>query len=117
MPGMIRCDEAELIEYVAGHGDRARLVLRDVPDVAVALDALQRAAGAICEIVHPDEPDDPLPNWCDAFLVDGEPVLHLDVQDWGPVYAGRIVTAVMTSLSAAEFDGRLEAFPRPGPPF
>jgi hypothetical protein len=114
---MIRCDEAELIGYVAGHGESARLVLLDVPDAAVALDALQRAAEAICEIAHPDEPDDPLPNWCDAFLVDGKPVLHLDVQDWGPVYAERIVAAVMTSLSTAELDGRLKPFPRPGPPF
>lgn len=114
---MIRCDEAELVDYVAGNGDRARLVLREAPDVAVALDALQRAAGAVCEIPHPVEPSAPLPNWCDAFLEDGEPVLHLDVQDWGQAYAERIVTAVVTSLSTAQFDGRLEPFPRPSPPF
>ncbi len=114
---MIRCDEAELIEYLAGHGDRARLALREVPDAAAALDALQRAAGAICEIPHPVEPSAPLPNWCDAFLVDGEPVLHLDVQDCGEAYAERIIAAVTASLSTAGFDGRLEPFPWPSPPF
>jgi hypothetical protein len=59
---MIRCDEARLIAYVASHGDRARLVLRDVPDMDTALAALQRAAAAICEIPHPDEPGLPQPS-------------------------------------------------------
>jgi hypothetical protein len=114
---VIRCDEGRLIEYVAGHGDGARLALRDAPDVGAALAALQRAATAICEIPHPDEPGAPLPNWCDAFLVEGEPVLHLDVQDWGQTYATRIIGAVVTSLSTADLDGRLEPFPWPSPPF
>ncbi len=114
---VIGCDEARLIEYVASHGDSARLALRDVPDVGAALVALQRAAAAICEIPHPDELSAALPNWCDAFLVEGEPVLHLDVQDWGEAYAAQIIGTVVRSLSTADLDGRLEPFPRPGPPF
>jgi hypothetical protein len=111
---MIRCDAAKLTEYVASHGDRARLALRGVPDVNAALAALQRAAATICDIPHPDEPSAPLPNWSDAFLVDGEPVLHLDVQDWGQAYAQQIIDVVVRSLMTADLDGRLEpALPPP----
>jgi hypothetical protein len=91
---MIRCDEATLIACVASDGDRARLVLRDVPDMDAALADLRRAAAAICEIPDPDEPSEPLPNWCDAFLDDGCPVLRLDVKDSGETYAARIVAAI-----------------------
>lgn len=109
-------DEAELIAYIAAHGSTAVLVLRDAPDADAALAALRQASGEVHAIPHPQEPSAPLPNWCDAFIEDGEPVLHLDVQDQGPAYAGRITAAILAGLDAAGVDGRLEPRPVPGLP-
>jgi hypothetical protein len=113
---VIRRDEVELVAYLAEHADRARLVLRETPDGDAALRALRRAAAAVGRIPHPVEPAQPLPNWCDAFFVDGVPVLHLDIQDHAE-YAERIAAAVLTALDADGIDGRLEPLTPPAPPF
>jgi hypothetical protein len=108
--------EDGLIAYVADHCDGVTLTIRDATDPVAALAALEQAAAAIREIPHPDEPDDPLPNWCRAELKDGEPVLHLDFHDY-PRYAPRVVEIVRSRLDAAAAGGRLEPKEPSPPPF
>jgi hypothetical protein len=113
---MVQRDEAALVGYLAAHGSGARLLLTgvDKSGVHAACAALRRAAAAVCEIPHPQEPEMPLPNWCQAVRERGRPVLHLDVQDWGEVYARQITGVILASLDADGVDGRLKPYPYPG---
>jgi hypothetical protein len=111
---MVRRSEAELISYVAAHSDQVALALRDTPDATAANLAMQRAAAAVRRIPHPVEPDCPLPNWCEAHLEDGAPVLRLDMQDQRE-YAGQVVATILASLG--DIDGRLEPARPPAPPY
>src|SRR3954468_9122315 len=81
IPAMLVRDEADLVAYLTDRPSQAVFVLRGAGDDDTAMAALRRAADAVRAIPHPDEPDDPLPNWVDALLGDDGPTLHLDMQD------------------------------------
>jgi hypothetical protein len=112
---IVQCDEPGLIAYLAANSG-ARLVLRDVADVHAACAALRAAAAAVCEIPHPDEPQMPLPNWCEAKRENGLAILHLDIQDWGEVYGRQITEVIVAAIEAEDVAGRLEPYPYPGQP-
>jgi hypothetical protein len=109
---VIDWDQAELVAYLSELGSQAELAVRGAPDPWLAHGALHAAAGAICDIRHPDEPGEPLPNYCEVRMAEDIPMLHLDVQDYGWRYAKQIVALVVSSLDVAEITGRLE----PGEP-
>jgi len=100
-------DEPALVAYVAEHSSATALAVYDTTDLAAAGAALRAAAAQICQIRHPDEPDDPLPNWCTVLDEDGVPVLHLDMKD-EIRYAALVVRILLDQLAAAGVDGRLE---------
>jgi hypothetical protein len=112
---MMHRADAELIGYLADHHDQARLVLRDVSDTDAALAALERAAEAVWSLPHPDEPGSALPNWCEAALEDGHPVLHMDAKD-GAGQIDQIAASILGAIDAAGVGGRLEPFPHREPP-
>jgi hypothetical protein len=100
-------DEPALVAYVAEHPSATALAVYDASDLAAAADALREAAAQIRHIRHPDEPDHPLPNWCEVLDEDGIPVLHLDMKD-EVRYAALVVRLVLDQLTSAGIDGRLE---------
>lgn len=104
---MPRLDEPALVRYVAAHTSATALALYDASDPDAAAAALRAAAAEICQIRHPDEPDDPLPNWCAVRDEDGVPVLRLDMKDEVP-YAALVVRIILDQLAAAGIDGRLQ---------
>jgi len=109
-------DEPALVAYVAEHTSATALAVYDATDPDAAGDALRVAAAEICEIRHPDEPEDPLPNWCTVLDEDGVPVLHLDMKD-EVAYSALVVRIVLDQLAAAGVDGRLEPRREPTPAF
>ena len=109
-------DESALVAYVAEHSSATALAVYDTTDPAAAAAALRAAAAQIGQIRHPDEPDDPLPNWCTVLDEDGVPVLHLDMKD-EIRYAALVVRIVLDQLATAGVDGRLEPQRRPEPAF
>jgi hypothetical protein len=114
--GVPHPDEPALVAYVAEHSSATALAVYDTTDLAAAGAALRAAAAQICQIRHPDEPDDPLPNWCTVLDEDGVPVLHLDMKD-EIRYAALVVRIVLDQLAAAGVDGRLEPKRQPEPAF
>jgi hypothetical protein len=106
--------ERELESYIAEHPSATSLGLYDTDDPARGLAALLAATRAVGGIPHPDEPDDPLPNWCTAVMRDGVPVFHLDMKDCGD-YAGRVARILLGSVAAAGVGGRLEPYRWPDP--
>lgn len=109
-------DEPALVVYVAEHTSATVLAVYDTTDVAAAGEALRAAAAQICEIHHPDEPDERLPNWCTVLDEDGLPVLHLDMKD-EIRYSALVVRIVLDQLAAAGVDGRLEPRREPTPAY
>jgi hypothetical protein len=105
-------DEPALVAYVAEHSSATVLAVYDTTDPAAAAAALRAAAAEICQIRHPDEPDDALPNWCEVLEEDGAPVLHLDMKD-EIRYAALVVRIVLDQLASSGDDGRLEPKRRP----
>jgi hypothetical protein len=106
-------DEPALVAYVAEHTSATTLAVYDTTDPDAAGAALRAAAAEICEIRHPDLPEDPLPNWCAVLDEDGVPVLHLDMKD-EIRYAALVVRIVLDHLASAGVDGRLEPKRVPG---
>ncbi len=104
-----------LIAYVAEHSSQTALALEDATDQAAVGAALRAAAAKILQIRHPDEPDEPLPNWCDVVDEDGVPVLHLDMKD-EIRYSALVVRIVLDELTRAGIDGRLVPWQRPPVP-
>lgn len=109
-------DEPALVAYVAEHTSATALAVYDSTDPDAVEAALRAAAAEICEIRHPDEPEDPLPNWCTVLDEDGVAVLHLDMKD-EVAYAALVVRIVLDQLAAAGVDGRLEPRREPTPAF
>lgn len=116
---MVSRSESELIRYLADNSDRARLVLRGVPDTRAALAALRQAAAAVGRIPQPAEagraPEEASAvrgaAAVEAAMEDGLPVLRLDVKDGGR-YARQIVATIVAALDTQGIGGRLEPFPR-----
>lgn len=106
--------QPELESYIAEHPSGTALGLYDTTDPEGGLAALRMATRAVGNIPHPDEPADPLPNWCTAVMRDGVPVFHLDMKDCSD-YAGRVARILLDSLAAAGVDGRLEPYVWPDP--
>jgi hypothetical protein len=113
---MLERAEADLIAYLSDQSGQAVFVLREAGDEATAMSALRHAADAVRAIPHPDEPDDPLPNWVDAISGDDGPSLHLDMQDHGE-QAAQVVAAMVAALEESGIDGRFEPLRPPPPPF
>lgn len=105
-------DEPALVSYVAEHSSGVALAVYDASDQAGVRAALQKAAAEICQIRHPDEPDEALPNWCAVLDEDGVAVLRLDMKD-EIRYSALVVRIVLAQLTSAGVDGRLEPKRRP----
>jgi hypothetical protein len=104
---VVEWDQAELVAYLSELGGQAELAVRGAPDPGAAHGALHMAGGAIRDIRHPDEPGDPLPNYCEARMDQGLPVLALRIKDHGWRYAEQIVALIVDELEAAGVAGRL----------
>ena len=113
---MLVRDEADLIAYLTDRPSQAVFVLSGAGDDDAAMVALRQAADAVRAIPHPDEPEDPLPNWVDALLGDDGPTLHLDLQDHAE-QAPRVIAAIVAALEQSAVDGTLEPLRPPGPAF
>jgi hypothetical protein len=98
---VVEWDQAELAAYLSELGGQAELAVHGARDPDAAHGALHMAAGAICDIRHPDEPGDPLPNYCEARMDQGLPVLALRIKDHGRRYAEQIVALIVDELAAA----------------
>ncbi|HEY2669412.1 MAG TPA: hypothetical protein VGJ07_03455, partial [Rugosimonospora sp.] len=109
-------DEPALVAYVAEHPSATALAVYDTTDPAAVAVALRAAAAEICQISHPGEPDDALPNWCAVLDEDGMPVLRLDMKD-EIRYSALVVRIVLDELTRAGVDGRLEPKRQPEFPF
>ncbi len=85
-------------------------MLRGASDAEIARTAMQRGAGAVFEVPHPLEPDDPLPNYasCVTLTEDG-PSFWIDCKDEldDPDTAAAVVAAILRALDAAGADGVL----------
>ncbi len=86
-------------------------VLRGASDEERAATAMRAAARAVASIPHPDEPDDPLPNFVSAITRSAEgPSFSIDVKDMlddNAPLARQVVTAVVVALDVAGTDGEL----------
>jgi hypothetical protein len=105
-------DETRLVSYVAEHSSQVELMLSGTSDTDRAMAALRWAAAGISAIAHPDEPDCPLPNWCEACLEDGVPVLHLDMKNVSRG-AAQVVGVILHELDKVGIDGALAPRARP----
>ncbi|HET7486388.1 MAG TPA: hypothetical protein VFJ85_00565 [Acidimicrobiales bacterium] len=102
--------EDDIVERMESESGACRFVLRGATDPAVARAAMQRAAEAVFTVPHPEEPDEPLPNFASAVTdTEDGPSFWIDCKDEleDPDIAQAVVDAMLGALTAAGADGVL----------
>jgi hypothetical protein len=71
-----------MLDYMRASSGGCRFVVRGASDEEAVVAALRKAARAIAKIPHPEEPDDPLPNYVSQVTIGDEgPCFDIDVKD------------------------------------
>jgi hypothetical protein len=102
--------EDGIFQRMEGQNGACRFVLRGSSDPEVARAAMSRGAQAVFDVPHPEEPDDPLPNFASSVTQtpDG-PSFWIDCKDEldDPDVAADVVAAIVHALDKAGADGVL----------
>jgi hypothetical protein len=102
--------EDDIVLKMEDQSGACRFLLRDTSDGDAAHAAMERAAEAVFNVPHPEEPDEPLPNYASAVTetADG-PSFWIDCKDEldDPDTAAAVVTAIVGALDDAGVDGLL----------